>query len=48
MIETIQASFADAIGTMVVYIPKIIGAIIFLILDYRLNRIIGQIKLHPI
>jgi small-conductance mechanosensitive channel len=43
MIETIQASFADAIGTMVVYIPKIIGAIIILIVGLFAGRILGKV-----
>ncbi|NQE46493.1 hypothetical protein C5S31_10770 [ANME-1 cluster archaeon GoMg2] len=43
MIETLQASFADAIGTMVVYIPNIIGAIIILIVGLFAGRILGKV-----
>lgn len=43
MIETIQASFADAIGTMVAYLPKIIAAIIILIIGWFAGRIAGKI-----
>lgn len=43
MIETIQASFADAIGTMVAFIPEIIGAIIILIVGLFVGRILGKV-----
>ena len=43
MIETIQASFADAIGTMVEFIPEIIGAIIILIVGLFAGRILGKV-----
>lgn len=43
MIETIQASFAYAIGTMIAYLPKIIAAIIILIIGLFVGRIAGKI-----
>jgi len=43
MIETIKASFADAIGTMVGYLPVIIAAIIILIIGLFAGRIGGKV-----
>ena len=43
MIETIQASFADAIGIMVEHIPAIIGAIVILIVGLFAGRILGKV-----
>ncbi len=43
MMETIQASFADAVGTMVEWLPKIIAAIIILLIGLFVGRIAGKI-----
>lgn len=43
MIETIQASFADAIGIMVEHIPAIIGAIVILIVGLFAGRILEKV-----
>ena len=43
MIETIRASFADAIGTMVEWLPAIIVAIIILIIGWFAGRAAGKI-----
>jgi len=43
MIETIKASFADAIGAMVGYLPAIIVAIIILIIGLFAGRIGGKV-----
>ncbi len=43
MIETIKASFADAVGTMVAYLPLIIAAIILLIIGWFAGRIGGKV-----
>jgi len=43
MMETIQASFADAVGTMVGWLPRIIVAIIILLIGLFVGRIAGKI-----
>jgi len=43
MIEIIQASFENAIGTIVGYIPAIIAAIIILIIGLFAGRILGNV-----
>jgi len=43
MIETIQKSFADAIGTMISWLPAIIVAIIILIIGLFVGRLGGKI-----
>jgi len=43
MIETIQESFAEAIGTMVKWLPAIIVAIIILIIGWFTGRAAGKI-----
>ncbi len=43
IVEVIQAGFEDAIGTMVSYLPKIIGAIIILLVGWLVGRAAGRI-----
>jgi hypothetical protein len=43
IVEVIQAGFEDAIGTMVSYLPNIIGAILILLIGWIVGRAAGRI-----